>query len=175
MKPLTPDETILGLLAIQARHGYELLECFRHSSQLGRVWNLSNSQIYAVLKRLEQNGFITGQQVISENAPPRIEYVLTKAGEAQLEQWLHIEHPSPSIRHIRVEFLSRLYIAQQLGISVNPIIERQQATCAEHYAHLRQEHQHAEPGINQMALELHIAQVEAVLTWIRQLTLTQLT
>ena len=57
MSQLTPDETLLGLLAAQTRHGYELQECFRDPAQLGEVWNLSTSQLYAVLKRLEQQGF----------------------------------------------------------------------------------------------------------------------
>jgi len=53
MATITPDETILGLLAVRERHGYDLLDCFRDPSQLGEVWNLSTSQLYAVLKRLE--------------------------------------------------------------------------------------------------------------------------
>jgi DNA-binding PadR family transcriptional regulator len=63
MSSLTPDETILGLLAVQARHGYELLECFRSTYQPGRVWNLNTSHIYAVLKRLEREGWIDARQL----------------------------------------------------------------------------------------------------------------
>ena len=64
MSSITPDETILGLLAVRARHGYELLDCFRDPSQLGEVWKLSTSQIYAVLKRLESQGLTEGQKLL---------------------------------------------------------------------------------------------------------------
>lgn len=166
MSSLTPDETILGLLAVQARHGYELLECFRSTHQLGRVWNLSTSQIYAVLKRLEREGWIVGHEVVSENAPPRTEYTLTETGEKRLYAWLHEPQPSPSIRRIRVEFLSRLYIVQQLNIPTGAVVRYQRAACIAKHKQLVAERGNAEPGIDFLALELHISQLEVVLRWI---------
>jgi DNA-binding PadR family transcriptional regulator len=73
MSALTPDETIVGLLASQPQHGYQLLETFNRPDSLGNVWSLSTSQLYAVLKRLERQGWITGQPLASEIAPPRTE------------------------------------------------------------------------------------------------------
>ena len=72
MTSLTPDDTLLGLLAAQAAHGYQLIHCFRDPAHLGEVWNLSVSQLYAVLKRLEQQRLIKGQQVENRinRAPP---------------------------------------------------------------------------------------------------------
>ncbi len=166
MGVLTPDETILGLLAAQARHGYDLLDCFHTASQLGRVWSLSNSQIYAVLKRLEKRAFITGQQVASDHAPTRTEYTLTQAGESQLRDWLHYSHPSASIRRVRVEFLSRLYIARELNLPTHAIVNNQRAACREKLAQLEAERDSAEPGVDYLALELHISQLQAVLGWI---------
>ncbi|NJL53976.1 PadR family transcriptional regulator [bacterium] len=60
MTQLVPDEVILGLLAVEACHGYQLLDHFRSPAALGRVWNLSTSQLYAVLKRLDRLGYIAG-------------------------------------------------------------------------------------------------------------------
>ena len=94
MRHLTPDETLLGLLAAQARHGYELQECFRDPAQLGQVWSLSTSQLYAVLKRLEQQGLTAGCVTQASDAPPRTEYTLTEAGVQRLEAWLQEENPS---------------------------------------------------------------------------------
>jgi DNA-binding PadR family transcriptional regulator len=168
MSSLTPDETILGLLAVQTRHGYELLECFRSTHQLGRVWNLSTSQIYAVLKRLEREGWIVGHEAVSENAPPRTEYTLTETGEKRLHTWLNEPQPSASIRRIRVEFLSRLYIAQQLHIPTDTVVRCQREACIAKLAQLATERDHADPGIDFLALELHISQLEAVLCWIER-------
>lgn len=173
MSSLTPDETILGLLAAQGRHGYELLECFRSSHQLGRVWNLSVSQIYAVLKRLEREGSIVGHEVVSENAPPRTEYALTENGEKRLLVWLNEPHPSASIRCIRVEFLSRLYIAQQLSIPSDAVVRYQRDACTTQRDKLVSERHNAEPGIDLLALELHIGQLEAVLRWIERCDLVR--
>lgn len=168
MSSLTPDETILGLLAVQARHGYELLDCFRSTHQLGRVWNLSTSQIYAVLKRLEREAWISGHEIVSENAPARIEYTLTKSGEKRLFAWLNEPHPPASIRCIRVEFLSRLYIAQQLNVPTDAVVRHQREACLARHAELSSERENAELGIDLLALELHIGQLEAVLRWIER-------
>src|SRR5690606_30841054 len=100
MSQLTPDETILGLLEAEARHGYQLLATFQDPSQLGHVWNLSTSQLYAVLKRLDQKGDIRGVEVTPPDAPTRTEYQLTEFGHNRLRAWLYDQQPSPSIRRV---------------------------------------------------------------------------
>jgi DNA-binding PadR family transcriptional regulator len=166
MTQLTPDETLLGLLAVSNQHGYQLLECFRDPSQLGEVWSLSTSQLYAVLKRLAAQGLIAGQEIGSTDAPTRTEYQITKAGMARLQAWMHDEHPSASIRKVRVEFLSRLYIARLLMLPTKPIIEHQKAACQQMRAELVEQLELIRPGIGLLALELVIAQLDAVLHWI---------
>ncbi|HLY27568.1 MAG TPA: PadR family transcriptional regulator [Aggregatilineales bacterium] len=172
MSSIAPDETILGLLAIRARHGYELLDCFRDPSQLGEVWKLSTSQLYAVLKRLEAQGFIEGQEVFAADAPTRTDYDLTATGEAQLQAWLHDSLPSPSIHRVRVEFLSRLYIARLLDIPTLPIVQHQKATCLQKKAELLDCLQTAEPGIGRLTLELVLGQIEVILQWLDRCELT---
>jgi DNA-binding PadR family transcriptional regulator len=162
----TPDETLLGLLAAQTQHGYQLLDSFRDPAQLGRVWNLSASQLYAVLKRLQSAGLIQGEQVASDDAPTRTEYRLTELGEACLAAWLNEQSPSASIRRIRVEFLSRLYIARLLNLPTIPIVRRQKVACERARADLLAERARAAPGIEFLTLELQIAQLDAVLHWI---------
>jgi DNA-binding PadR family transcriptional regulator len=168
MATLTPDETILGLIAIQTCHGYELIETFSNTSELGDIWKMSTSQIYSVLKRLEKQQFITGQMVESANAPSRTEYHLTSAGERKLEDWLHDPEPSASIRRIRVEFLSRLYIARQLNIPTIPIVLRQRAACEAERDYMLKELETRQPGMGYLATELVINQLDAVLKWIQR-------
>ncbi len=168
MHSVSPDETLLGLLAAQPQHGYQLLETFHNPDHLGNVWRMSTSQLYAVLKRLEARGWIYGQPLESVNAPPRTHYRLTPAGEARLEAWLHAVNPSPSIRRVRVEFLSRLYIARRLGVPLRPIIETQQRMCQEELARLQRRQAAALPGIGHLAYTLVLAQLEAVLLWLER-------
>lgn len=165
-RSLTPDDTILGLLAAEARHGYHLLDCFRDPAQLGDVWALGVSQVYAVLKRLEQQALIAGQTVVPADAPPRTEYALTAAGAQRLDRWLHTEQPGASVRAVRVEFLSRLYIARLLNIPTQPIVRRQRAACQQQLAELVALRDRAEPGVSLLARELLIAQTEAILRWL---------
>jgi DNA-binding PadR family transcriptional regulator len=166
MAQLTPDETLLGLLAANARHGYQLLECFRDPSQLGEVWNLSTSQLYAVLKRLAAQGFITGQEIASADAPTRTEYTITEAGRARLQEWLNEARPSASIRGVRVEFLSRLYIARVLNLPMTLLVRRQKSACHQKRTELLEHRNLIGPGVGLLALELVITQLDAVLQWI---------
>jgi DNA-binding PadR family transcriptional regulator len=171
MSALTPDETLLGLLMLQMRHGYDLLACFRDPAQLGAVWALSTSQIYAVLKRLETQGDILGSKTEQANAPPRITYHLTQQGEARLQQWLDEPHPSASVRRVRVEFLSRIYIARLLNIPSVPIAQRQKRACRVELARLRAERDQAASGMAYLTHEFVIGQLEAILRWIDRVEL----
>lgn len=172
MSSLTPDETILGLLALQPRHGYELLDCFRDSGQLGEVWRLSTSQLYAVLKRLESQGFTEGHEVLVPDAPARTEYHLTAKGKARLEKWLNDLTPSASINRVRVEFLSRLYIARLLNIPTIAIVERQRTACIEKRTELLVCLENAEPGVGRLTLELVVAQLDVIAQWLDRCELT---
>lgn len=166
MDTLTPDETLLGLLAAEARHGYQLIDCFRDPAQLGNVWALSTSQIYAVLKRLNAQKLIVGQTVTSADAPARIEYQLTPAGVARLEGWLTEPAPSASIHRVRVEFLSRLYIARLLNLPTRDLVHAQKETCRARREARRVDRDCAPPGVGRLTLELEIAQLDAILDWI---------
>jgi DNA-binding PadR family transcriptional regulator len=166
MRSLTPDETILGLITIHACHGYELIETFRRSEALGDVWKMSTSQIYAVLNRLQRQGFIAGRVVESDTAPNRTEYYLTPAGENRLQAWLHTPQPSASIRRVRVEFLSRLYIAQQLNMPTQPIVACQREACLREQKRLQAELTKAQSGMPVLAIAFVIEQLDAILRWI---------
>lgn len=168
MESLTPDETLLGLLASQPQHGYQLLECFRSPSQLGAVWNLSTSQLYAVLKRLAQQEFISGQERASSDGPNRVEYSITTKGQQCLMAWLEVERPSASIRRIRVEFLSRLYVARLLDLPTITLVQRQRAICRERLKELTAQRELLPPGVGYLALELMIAQLQTILQWIER-------
>lgn len=163
---LTPDDVFLGIIAARDCHGYQLLAHFRHPDQLGRVWTLSTSQLYAVLKRLDQHGLIVGETITSSDAPPRTDYHLTPAGESRLQTWLYDPNPSPSVRRVRVEFLSRLYVARLLDQPTIPIIVAQRAACQRRLESLLTERDQTAPGVGFLALDLVIEQTQALLRWL---------
>lgn len=165
MSDLSVDETLLGLLAVEPQHGYQLLGHFRPQGALSRVWRLSTSQLYSVLKRLETTGCIRGECVPGEDAPARVRYALTPAGEARLQAWLAAS-PSPSIRCVRVEFLSRLFVLRMLGLPTTPAVRAQKRACASERERLQHERDSVPAGIDFLALSFQIAQLEAALDWI---------
>ncbi|MCQ3929134.1 MAG: hypothetical protein DPW16_01635 [Chloroflexi bacterium] len=166
MSQLTPDEVLLGLLAVQPSHGYQLLEHFRDPARLGQVWNLSTSQLYAVLKRLEQQGLIVGRAIEVIDAPTRTEYTLTTKGKNRFETWLHSPSPSSSVRRVRVEFLSRLYVARLQNRPTAALVGYQKNSCITTHRHLLTQRDQTAPGIGYLAVELQIAQLGAILKWI---------
>lgn len=166
MTRLTPDEVLLGLLKAQPAHGYELLETFRNPDHLGHIWNMSTSQLYAVLKRLEGGGWIAGQAVPQPNAPDRTEYAITELGAARLDSWLAEPHPPASIHRIRVQCLSRLYIASLLKRPTEGILNRQLAACQTQLARTQAERRRAASPIKALTLDFVIGQLEACLAWL---------
>jgi len=172
MSQLTPDDTLLGLLAFRSQHGYDLLDCFRDPHRLGVVWDLSTSQLYAVLKRLESGGLATRCEVASRDGPVRQIYELTDVGAERFHAWLHEPRPPASVRRVRVEFLSRLYLARLLNIPTVPIVEAQRRTCEMKRHELAEIVANAEPGVGRLTNELMLAQFDTILLWLERCELT---
>ena len=166
MARLSPDEVILGLLKATPSHGYDLLERFRDPAHLGRIWNMSTSQIYAVLKRLEQENAITGEPIPQPDAPPKIEYHLTPQGEAQLADWLADPQPPVSIHRIRVVFLSRLYIATLLDLPTEGIIDRQLTVCDSQLEKVQKGIESTPSPVEKLTLEFVAGQLESAIAWL---------
>lgn len=166
MAQLAPDEVILGLLKASPTHGYDLLDTFRDRAHLGRVWRMSTSQLYAVLKRLEESGLIVGRSLPQPDAPVRVEYALTAEGEDRLHTWLYDTPPPTSIHRIRVLFLSRLYITTLLNLPPEPMITRQIAACQTQLAVHQTALAQTTAPMESLTLTFMISQLEAALAWL---------
>ena len=99
---------ILGLLAIAPRSGYEIKAIVDRSTRF--FWAASYSQIYPELRRLEQDGLITGNDEPSGGRARRV-YELTAAGRDELEAWLAGRETTVELRD---ESLLRLFFADAL-------------------------------------------------------------
>ncbi len=121
---LSPEFVLLGLLAEGPSYGYELH--LRIKTEFQNIWALSQSQCYAILKRLEAQGALKGEVIQQEQAPSRRSLRLTQAGGASnFQVWLSSRTPG-GIRAIRVSFLTRLFFALQESeaLAVNIIEDR---------------------------------------------------
>jgi len=79
---------LLGLLAVFGeRSGYELKKIADRSVRYF-FWSPSRSQVYRVLRQLEQAGYIAAREIEQTGLPDKRVYRLTSAGDAALRSWL---------------------------------------------------------------------------------------
>jgi DNA-binding PadR family transcriptional regulator len=101
---------LLGLLARQPRHGYELKNALEGA--LGGNWEINFGQIYKTLGRLERDGLVTSAADAQDGRGKKT-YALTDAGRAELETWL--ERPIEKSRQLKDEFFVKLVVRHLAG------------------------------------------------------------
>ncbi len=79
------EHIVLGMLN-PPKSGYDLRAEF--AAGMKYIWSAELSQIYPLLKRMEQSGLIRSESVRSDKGPPRLVYSRTAKGMKALEQWL---------------------------------------------------------------------------------------
>ena len=164
---LSPEYALLGLLAQNPAHGYELYQ--RLSTDLSQVWHISMSQAYNILNRLEAQGYIAGIVQDQGKLPARRLFHLTPIGQRHYEDWLKAPSGS-SVRSIRLEFLTRLYFARLAGRQqAHRLIDAQFAETRKGLERLRAvlESVSGDQLINRLSLELRIQQLESILEWLQ--------
>ncbi len=108
MEPTAVTWAVLGLLAIQARSGYDIKRVVDRT--IRHFWAASYGQIYPELKRLEAAGWIDGRDG-SRGARSRRVYTITAEGRRRLGDWLH---GTETRIELRDESLLRLFFADTL-------------------------------------------------------------
>jgi PadR family transcriptional regulator AphA len=156
----SPEYALLGFLYTQPNHGYDLHRLL--VVELGQAWHVSQSQAYAILKRLETQGYISSTTVEQERLPA-IQYLkITKAGRLRFEAWLET-------RAIRLEFITRLYFTQKLAPERTlPMLEAQAAEVNNTIDRLKASQAALPDGqtINRLSLRLRIQQLKSILLWL---------
>ena len=79
------EVVVLGLLADEPMHGYDLLERFRARS-MGFWVEVGKASVYQVLKRLEREGSIAGKAQEGTEGPDRRVYRITSGGQATAQR-----------------------------------------------------------------------------------------
>ena len=167
--PLAVEHCLLGFLRERPMHGYEIHQRLADPAGLASVWRLKQSQLYAVLSRLEEEGYITARLQPQDTRPPRRVFRLTKTGREAFLVW--VKNPVLHGRQIRLEFLVKLYFARQEGAGVAAqLIRRQQTTCRDWLA--GQQAQADKIGqanpYEWLVCQFRLGQIEASLTWLDQ-------
>lgn len=166
---LSPEFVLLGLLIIKPSHGYDLHQ--RFNAELGYVWHLSQSQTYAILKRLEDRGDISAQVIEQEKLPSRQMLRVTASGRIRFFEWLELG-VGKNARSIRLEFLTRLYFTQLLSPeSIGRIYNAQAAEIGSAIARLERlaEQVPPEQAFNRLSIDLRFRQLRLIQNWMVEL------
>jgi DNA-binding PadR family transcriptional regulator len=165
--PLTVEHALLGLLRDTPMHAYEMHRLLVNAEALGLVWRLKQSQLYALLGRLEEAGYITSIVEPQTARPSRKILQLTPGGKAAFERWIGtpVEHG----RDFRIEFLAKLFFAQQDGAAaIGALIERQRRACQSWLVdlHAQANALRATRPYDWLVLQFRIGQTQAILSWL---------
>jgi DNA-binding PadR family transcriptional regulator len=119
----------LGILHQGPTHGFAIAARLKPGGDIGRVWSLSRPLTYRSLDQLvvrglahpvgEERGIAGGNRTI---------HASTRAGRTRLRAWLAA--PVPHLRDLRSELLLKLVLAEQCGIAVDAMLERQREVIA---------------------------------------------
>ncbi|HZC72886.1 MAG TPA: PadR family transcriptional regulator [Jatrophihabitans sp.] len=86
------EHAILVSLAEKPSTGYDLARRFDKS--IGQFWTATHQQIYKVLARMENSGWVAATHVAQDGRPDKKVYELTDDGRAEVRKW--IAQPAPA-------------------------------------------------------------------------------
>ncbi|NKY87162.1 PadR family transcriptional regulator [Nocardia veterana] len=93
------EHALLVSLSERAGSGYELARRFDKS--IGFFWSATHQQIYRVLKRMEERGWVSSEAIAQDGRPDKKVYTVSDAGRAELSRW--ISAPTDDIGPLRSE------------------------------------------------------------------------
>lgn len=100
---------VLGLLAEQPLHGYEVKT--RYEALFGGTWELNIGQVYTTLQRLERDGLVDAVGERGDRGKQR--YGLTDAGKVVFQQWL--QDPEDEPQQLRQDIYLKLLLISRLA------------------------------------------------------------
>jgi DNA-binding PadR family transcriptional regulator len=166
---VSPEFALLGFLIAGPSHGYDLHQ--RFTVELGHVWHVSQSQAYAILKRLENRGDISAQVVEQDKLPARQILHITEAGRRRFFEWLELGI-GRTARSIRLEFLTRLYFTQlHRPENTVQIYKAQAEEIDSTIARLESllEHLPSDQIFNRLSLDLRLQQMRLIQNWMAEI------
>lgn len=166
-QPLTIEHALLGLLRRQPMYGYEIHLRLLASAELGLVWTVKQSVVYAMLTRMEADGLLRSEVEPQGHKPARKMLYLTAKGEAAFLRW--VRSPVEHGRDVRVEFLAKLYFARlESQADAQELTMRQREVSVERLQALREQaaQLEAERPYDWLVLRYRVGQLEAAVAWL---------
>lgn len=165
--PLALEYILLGFLNENPSHGYDLYKKIKNFEGISLIWHIKQSQLYALLDKLEDSGLLTSSIVPGEIHLMRKEYQITPAGRQMFLNW--VATPVNHGRDMRQEFLAKLYFAYCSGSeTAKHLIFEQIKQCTEWLSSLEQNFLKTgeEQVYEKIIYQYRISQVKAMLEWL---------
>lgn len=114
--PLQMEGIILGCLIESPMHGYDLHKTIKQQEGLSLLCRFNQSNLYAILEKLESDGILTSRRIVEESCHPRKEFQITEAGLERFHQW--IVEPVQNSFERRKLFMAKLYFALKVDVQI---------------------------------------------------------
>ena len=161
------EYALLGFLRSGPEHGYHLHTQIENQDGFGLIWHLKQSQLYAILSKLEKDGLLISSIQNQDPHPPRRIFTLTRNGHKVFEKWLNT--PVDSLRLIRQEFMAKLYFAEEFSPGKRlELINAQIVVCEKIIGDVK--NWHVDPGTFKWMVQQHrIGQLTSTIDWLTKL------
>lgn len=127
---MSVPHTLLGLLEVEPRHGYDLKRAY--DSRFGHHRPLKAGQVYATLGRLERDGFVAVAGTGRDGGPDRTTYAVTPEGVTDLDGWF--SSPEGATPYLQPVLFAKVVLALQSGRDARAVLDAQRE---EHLATMR--------------------------------------
>ena len=114
---------LLQHLKEKPSYGYEIIRFLKKN--LLYTYNISNSQLYSLLKRLEKKELVLSTLAMQETRPPKRVFSLTEKGREIFLDWVF--RPVGKARDLRIEFLAKIFFISYFKLNGGSNLVREQA------------------------------------------------
>jgi DNA-binding PadR family transcriptional regulator len=158
---MSVPHTLLGLLEVQPRHGYDLKRAY--DAHFGHDRPLKPGQVYATLGRLERDGFVVVSGTDREGGPDRTTYAVTEDGVTDLDRWF--SEPEGPAAYLQPVLFAKVVLALQSGRDAKHVLDAQRA---EHLVAMRElTARKRDADLDRvLALDFALFHLEADLRWL---------
>ena len=160
---LSTKYILLGTLMSGSKHGYEILRFLE--TEMKSTWYVSSSQLYTLLKKIEQEGLLQSEVEKQETLPLRRIFSLTNSGEKLFLDWVH--SPTEHVRDFRTEFMAKIFFFYRLGLKGGPeLIKAQVQVLEDLRGKIKSKQKKEKDPYNRLVLGSKLATIQTWLQWL---------
>ena len=164
--PFSTEMALLGFLQGGPRHGYSIYRELSEPGGLWLVWRMKQSQLYALLARLEDQDLLSSFKGEAESGrPPRKMYQLTSSGREVYQRW--VKSPVERGRQFRMDLLIKFFFARREGRTVLELLLDAQRSACRSWLNDALSHQASESeAYRRLVHSYRAGQISAMLEWL---------